>query len=845
MPAPLTSIPARTTSKTPGNQPNVNSHSKKTRIVRRRGRAKGPIESDDDIEREVGTDSDSDNDRSSLDSDSDPESVSQIALPNGHSHLSTPSTTQSPGERTPVDNEAKPIPGNVETSFFVPGNWSEMVAEETANGPAELPVIDFADLYQHGIDRHSRPTPRPRRKSKTAKKLPTAQSATATAPASVPSAPSSIVEDRDEPENDGHTPSSSRQPPHSSFARRELGQSARQAYQQRLETDPSYVPTVGEFWGHDDRLLDKDLRSLSSWWRGRWQGRGRGRGFYRGFATRARGKGTPSGYHGPMPPPQDTPESKRGDEEIQSAPPDPVEQAWTHDGFEEMKRKDERRLDQEHLQPPQFRGFGGFRGGRALGRGRGGGFMPSPTRSRFGLPFVPSPGKTWFAMKPERVWTKQHDAFLYLDPALKPRPGQGPAFRVKMPGNRVQIIRAPFKPSSPTIPAATKLLTASVIGSEDGEKVFVVRIPRREGKQKAPEHRSPATQVPDGFGRTAEEPPIDDAFTVRPWKAVSSSKAPIVNGAPSGQPSNQAESALSSLLPDQRAQQQLEQLSIQPSSSDQARWAQTEEAVLRNPMEPRTDSQPVAVDAQSRPSHAVLPPLQTVFPTISQSPPSFGSHFAYGPSLPPGIAMNQHGIPYELATGHPVYLQPPPVYNPRPVMHTHIAPPNFVPGHMHHHSAVSPDFLSHPSPHTHSVNGFIDPSSGSPMFSLPRSSRIEIRAPTEQSEGKASDRSFSRRPSSLRTASSASDPSSSIGDTAGQNYFVGSVPFASVAEQEGGRVAPQSSTDPAVMSYPLYQHQYYYPEAYGYSPYMDMSQVTPYEMYPPDPRVPPTQAVYY
>jgi hypothetical protein len=26
---------------------------------------------------------------------------------------------------------------------------------------------------------------------------------------------------------------------------------------------------VGEFWGHDDRLLDKDLRSLSGWWRGR------------------------------------------------------------------------------------------------------------------------------------------------------------------------------------------------------------------------------------------------------------------------------------------------------------------------------------------------------------------------------------------------------------------------------------------------------------------------------------------------------------------------------------------------------------------------------------------------
>ncbi|OBZ80029.1 hypothetical protein A0H81_01418 [Grifola frondosa] len=38
-------------------------------------------------------------------------------------------------------------------------------------------------------------------------------------------------------------------------------------------------------------------------------------------------------------------------------------------------------------------------------------------------------GRPWFAMKPERMWTKQHEAFLYFDPALKPRAGQGPGFQ--------------------------------------------------------------------------------------------------------------------------------------------------------------------------------------------------------------------------------------------------------------------------------------------------------------------------------------------------------------------------------------------------------------------------------
>ena len=70
------------------------------------------------------------------------------------------------------------------------------------------------------------------------------------------------------------------------------GRTARQVYQERLENDPSYVPTVGEFRGQDDRLLDKDLHSLSWWWRGRWQGVTRARGF------RSRGRGRGRGFYG-------------------------------------------------------------------------------------------------------------------------------------------------------------------------------------------------------------------------------------------------------------------------------------------------------------------------------------------------------------------------------------------------------------------------------------------------------------------------------------------------------------------------------------------------------------------
>src|SRR5262249_7916778 len=160
--------------------------------------------------------------------------------------------------------------------------WSEMVADENANGSADLPVIDFEDFDRNGTEQLSQISSHSHKPHQMPKKSSNPKSS----PKNPSSAPSSSHGGQEEQEHKDHSVASSyrRRLNGVHSPKRPIGQTARQAYQQRLESDPSYVPTVGEFWSHDDRLLDKDLRSLSGWWRGRWQGRGRGRGgFDRGF----------------------------------------------------------------------------------------------------------------------------------------------------------------------------------------------------------------------------------------------------------------------------------------------------------------------------------------------------------------------------------------------------------------------------------------------------------------------------------------------------------------------------------------------------------------------------------
>ncbi|KAF8897770.1 hypothetical protein BD779DRAFT_400541 [Infundibulicybe gibba] len=679
MPSQITPPPARVVAKGAAQKPQPTTQRKKARVVRRRGRAKGDIESDDEIERAMATDSDTDEDNNDLsspesDSDSDTEPASEDVIANGISRALTPSTSQSPEDGLPVDKEVTHPP------FFPPGgNWSEMVMDENTNGPADLPVIDFAELGNHSITPSS--GPHHRKPKKVDQKIEPSQSAR-------PASPRTPIEA--ELETQESTPSAPQRSPGPSFPRRPPGQTARQAYQHRLESDPSYVPTVGGFWGHDDRLLDKELRSLSGWWRGRWQGRGRGRG----FPMRGRGRG---GFVGSDL--QSSSASAQDDETLMEAPLDvpPIERTWTHDGFEEMKKKEEHRRAAQQPTNPGPSGFRGARGGlvararSAYGRGS---FLSSPTRSRFS-PSLHHPGRVWYAMKPELMWTKQHEGYLYLDPSLKPRAGHSPGFRIKLPGLTPEIVRALPHPPRAIKLSATKQPPS--VPLDDMDKRYHVHLPKRAGKEKAE------------LSSSIDDTPIEDVFTVRP-RLVTANPIPLPTTAPipasdlitktvttpssattNISPSPPAESSSNtppSSLPDPSVRSQLELLTIQPQPSDPARRAQTEEAVLRNPpnIEERASEESSESLAGPRPP---LPPLQTTFPPpVPQMSPAFGSPYGY-PTLPPGVGVNQHGMAYELATGRPVYLHhPAPVYNPRPMM-------PFVPGHLQQHSRLRQTFLRH------------------------------------------------------------------------------------------------------------------------------------------------------
>ncbi|KIJ13288.1 hypothetical protein PAXINDRAFT_177029 [Paxillus involutus ATCC 200175] len=698
--------------------------SRKTRTVRRRGRGKDDFESDEEIVREIATDSGSDNDESSVDysTDSDTEPVTEDVLSNGHSRILTPNTTQSSADAPSTSKSTADLDG--QRGFFADsGNWSEMVAEENALGAAELPVIEFADLTSPTVlDQQSLRGHSSRKPVKPSKRPPVkrAVSAPTVDRPTVPH-PDPVSDDHhDEPATDQPFASTSRQSSQTDV-RRPPGQSARQAYQQRLETDPSYVPTVGEFWGHDDRLLDRDLRSLSGWWRGRWQGRGRGRGaFDRGFM---RGRSRGGAFVGPNPGPRG---SQSEDAQDPRDAPNPstevprIDQTWTHDG-------------------------------------RPAGDSCSPARA-----------------------------------------------------------------------------------SEEGEKNFIVRLPKRTGKEKV--LSLPAT--------TDKEPRLEDVFTVRPELAPP--RVPIVGSEPTTSASashhkpSHSDALSSTGLPAEPADSSASSSGVSSitSSSPKQPGPQAAEAQPNTPHAPEQQELP----GGRRTLPPAPPPLQTVFTPPQPSPPygspPYGSPYGYGSPLPPGIAISQHGMPYEVATGRPVYL-PSPIYTPRPLAHGMMTPsgPSYMPGHMHHHPTGSPDFLapSHTPPH----NGFIDPATGSPIFAFPRqSSRVEIRAPAPQLDSNSS--KSQRRPSSLRTSAAAFEPSSPTNEA--QSFMSETVQYpsqdASGAHSEA--IAPSTSEqpiDPAMFGYSAYQQPYYYPGQYGYSQYYDMSHMPQYEVYHTDPHASP--AAYY
>ena len=800
MPAPvLSQSSARTVNQPATQKPRAIVVAKKKRLVRRRGRAKGDLDSDDEVEREVETDSESEDDNlSSVDSPTDISDTDEPVFDdilNDRAQLPTPRNSKSP--ETDVQVDGSPLRNEVASFFSPSGNWSDMVAEENAHGSTDLPVIEFSDFKGRVA-----PPNGPSRKHKKATKLTRSSAARAQIRPSQPSN-DDIISNSEHVES--LFPDQQRSHSHSQNS----GLAARQAYQHRLETDPSYVPTIGNFWGHDDRLIGADLRSLSGWWRGRRRGRGsamRGRGGFQGvpLSTGSEREDLAISLDGKLP---------------------PIDRPWTHDGFEDMKRKEEQRravikqqkASSHHAVSSTVRGIT-----NPPLRGE----APSPATTRTVSSSVPAT-RARFVMKPELMWTKQYEAFLYFDSSLKPRPGQGPGVRIKLPGHQSAVVRSSL---------SSTRVNASAFdppeGSEGGDRFFVVCLPKRAGGKGGEEDNGDSSSIEDVFAVRPCHPSKSDIFSepINPY--VETPKVLV------SQPSTPAQ-------PQPTAISQLGQLTLESQTSDPERQAKTEQAVLRMPSVEVDNKVP---EDSSTSERLALPTLQTTFSPppqlpMSQPSPVFSSPYGYSPALPLGIAMDQHGIFYEIATGRPVYLQPAPLYNPRPLMHT-LAPPGipFVPGHMpHHSSSTSPDFLPHPPSHTPPVNSFIDPLTGTSIFSFPRqTSRIEIRAPTEE-PGKPA-KSASRIFSGLRTTAPSFQPSRSSPENLKNGYYHASNSDTSTLYED---ITGQASVeDVGMMAYPTYQQPFYHVEPYGYSQYMDMSQAGQYDMYNMDQQA-AQGAVYY
>lgn len=836
-------MPTSTAKSTPvdtSNSPQINGNKskakpqiKKTRVIRRRGRGRGTVESDDEIEREAATDSDSD-DQHSLsspsDSDSDTEPASDDVVP----------VVQSPRVATIMDPTlsridvsedlvASSLPNGKQqpSSFFQSnGDWSDMVNDENEHGSADLPVIDYAD-FDGDVTRQptTQPPPNKKKQMKKAKAALKAKERTAPAPAPEPESEVAGVESEDAVDGPPHSPTHAKRL--SNDFKRPNGQTARQAYQNRLEADPSFIPTVGEFWGHDDRLMDKGLRSLSGWWRGRWQNGGRGRGGFGMGVGRGRGRG------GVFAAPAERPEA----EELP-----PIEKAWGHDGFEEMKQRE-----------MHFAAIKARRGGASPRGARGGflrgGFAP-PARGR--PHFLASSDRPWHTVKPEKAFTRHHESFLFQEPVRKPFKGNTSFVRVKLgseAAKTVHMVTRPVKKQKSALKAKAKT---------PDDQPFVVRMPPAKIATSDPpvpvvvEEPPPPPLLPEAevAPPSAEKDDVEEVFKVRPHlvpapvylskQPSAPRKASVEHDAPKPTRSPPPHMVAPVTITSQpEIVRQLERLALeapQPTFSAPQPDQSGSPVVLEEP--------PVGSPLDSRPA---LYPLQTVFspsavhpvqPVQKQpTPPYNSSPYGYPAPLPPGIAMDPHGVPYEVSTGRPVYFQPPmPIYNPRPLL-----PPPFVPGHMHHHSSAE-FYPHHQSPsHTPPVNnGYVDPT----IFSMPRSSRVQIRAPDGSAPpplDTGADKGYSQlNPNTLsfepmQPSAHENPQMMESGYSHQQHYFSpGHYPQ---EEQQG--------MDPVMMGYQGYT-QYYYPQengyagdvggyagdGYAYGHYMDMSQMGQYDMYP-------------
>lgn len=311
-------------------------------------------------------------------------------------------------------------------------DWSDLVAQDESLHGSAPPIIDFADFVSQGVGALGV----------------AGSSQTGNEDTPVPGTTESTLE----------TTSGGR-----GRSKPRGGKTQRQAYLERLSEDPSFIPRVGAFWGHDERLFGPELRGMSDWWRGRWAGRGRGTN------SRGRGRGREhgSGSGGERGLNTGAEETGPSSPAPPLAPSPPIERTWGHDGYEKMR-------EQEQTQPTR----GGLRG-RGRGRGRGSGASNPPR-------------------KPEQLWTKAPDTHLHVDHSTRPQfPGQGRGIKVNVPGQwRPAIVRlAPIAapaPSSAPISKPKGPDTVEIVVKLPGQQAKVV--PVIQNKPVVPE--DPETVLP-------------------------------------------------------------------------------------------------------------------------------------------------------------------------------------------------------------------------------------------------------------------------------------------------------------------------------------------------------------
>ena len=671
-----------------------------TKAGTRPKKARAHREGDEDIVREARSDDDLQSDADDDDDDDDDSSfTSSIASVPEHSLTrkasngngkAQPTASVAGSSTLPImqfpdeDVNGRALLSSLQTAHHA---WSDMVAH--ADGE-DLPILDFADMR----------------------------------------APSPAGED--EPDSATHTKGAHSETKRGagSASHRPIGVSARQAYLQRLEADPSYTPRVGEFWSHDERLLDKDLRSLSGWWRGRWRGRGRG-GFGTGWVGRR-----PGGRF-----------SGREQWGVASESNDPTDQDWRHDGYEEIEQAKEAKASRQAAE--QSPGRGGFWSAR--GRGRNGAIRgdfqfsdslksSNETSSSHEhtpqTPTRPSPTpRLWY--RPEYAWTRHAATYLFSDGSSKPRFGGGGRLRVKLPGQtRYTFVRLP--------PVETKSETASSNPSHPTRQL-VVRLPKRKGSEEegGGEEAQLGLPVPPALqpedAHTVALPPLPDELTTAPVPVSVHASVPALSPKPAPTVHELAVQVVTS--------------DINPPASTPL--VQTSTLLLSEPV---SAQQGVAPPAIPPPPQPVNQPMVQMGPTPTAPSPSYPS-----PSYPPG--------PFPYPLHHPVATYPAPMqepmwYDPRmpygyptppPAPQNMYTPPPPPAMHHHHSHSISLPPMMHP-PHTPGFYGMppppvarptpieqlgpsfsygpngamVDTATGTPIFSLAKPRvRVNIRKPSE------------------------------------------------------------------------------------------------------------------